>query len=108
MVTGAHRHTGAIQDLGHIVGMDAIEDLAIGNLSETSLLDIWISEQMKQIRASFGANELNKTCDGCDMYRKPELYRTYEGRERAEINRARYEGHVVKRVKKASGPFSGG
>jgi len=99
---------GTVMACSCVAAMDAIEDLAIGNVMQTSLLDIWASERMKQIRASFGVEGLNKTCAGCDMYRRPELYRTSEGRERAKVNLARYEGQPVKRVKKASGAFSGG
>ena len=62
---------------------------------------------MKQLRSSFGTDRLNKTCAGCDMYRNLELYRTAEGRERAKINRDRYEGKIVTRPK-AVGAFSGG
>lgn len=99
---------GTVMACSCVAAMDAVEDLAIGNVMQASLLDIWVSERMKQIRASFGGNELNKSCAGCDMYRKPEMYRTSEGRERAKINLTRYEGQVVKRTKKASGAFSGG
>lgn len=99
---------GTVMACSCVAAMDAIEDLAIGNVMETGLLDIWVSERMKQIRASFGGDALNRTCAGCDMYRKPELYRTSEGRERAKINMARHEGQTVRRVKKASGAFSGG
>jgi radical SAM protein with 4Fe4S-binding SPASM domain len=99
---------GTVMACSCVAAMDAIEDLAIGNVMQSSLLDIWASERMKQIRASFGGEGLNKTCAGCDMYRKPELYRTSEGRERAKINLARYEGQTAKRHKKTSGAFSGG
>jgi radical SAM protein with 4Fe4S-binding SPASM domain len=99
---------GTVMACSCVAAMDATDDLAIGNVMESSLLEMWVSERMKQIRASFGSKKLNKTCAGCDMYRNPELYRTSEGRERARVNLARYEGKVVKRAKRASGAFSGG
>jgi radical SAM protein with 4Fe4S-binding SPASM domain len=99
---------GTVMACSCVAPMDATDDLAIGNVMESSLLEMWVSERMKQIRASFGSKKLNKTCAGCDMYRNPELYRTSEGRERARVNLARYEGKVVKRAKRASGAFSGG
>jgi radical SAM protein with 4Fe4S-binding SPASM domain len=99
---------GTVMACSCVAAMDAIEDLAIGNVMQNSLLDIWVGEQMKHIRASFGSDQLNETCAGCDMYRNTELYRTSEGRERARVNLARYEGQTVKRIKRASGAFSGG
>jgi radical SAM protein with 4Fe4S-binding SPASM domain len=90
-----------------VAAMDAIADLKIGNIVEQPLGDIWRSHQTQALRASFGAPELNRTCAGCDMYRNLDLYRTSEGRARAQINRARARGEIVKRARE-SGVFVGG
>jgi hypothetical protein len=42
------------------------------------------------------------------MYRDLELYRTREGRQRAELNRKRLAGHVVRRTDRPANIFAGG
>lgn len=91
-----------------VAAMDATTDLGIGNILENDLLSIWRSPRVKELRASFGSPALNETCKKCDMYRNLELYRTSEGRKRAQLNRARNEGRLVKRSDAPKGPFSGG
>lgn len=91
-----------------VASMDALGDLGVGNVRQENLLDIWTGEKVKKLRLSFDSSALNKTCAGCDMYRDLELYRTSEGRERARLNRTRYEGNNVKRSAKPKGPFGGG
>ena len=91
-----------------VAAMDAIEDLGIGNILKSSLLEIWTGSKLSQIRNSFGSENLNKICRGCDMYRAPELYKTFEGRERAKINLLRMNSEIIKRTKKVNQPFSGG
>jgi hypothetical protein len=98
---------GTVMGCSCVAAMDAIADLGIGNILQASLLEIWSGECLKQLRSSFGSELLNKTCAGCDMYRDLEMYRISEGRERAKINRDRYEGKIVTRAK-AVGAFSGG
>jgi radical SAM protein with 4Fe4S-binding SPASM domain len=99
---------GTVMACSCVAAMDALSDLAIGNITHSSLLDIWAGESMKSLRAGFGNGSLNKTCAGCDMYRNLELYRTSEGRKRAKLNRERFDGKIVRRKEKASGAFSGG
>ncbi len=99
---------GTVMGCNCVAAMDAVEDLGIGNIMDSSLIELWTGHRMTQLRSSFGTTSLNKTCAGCDMYRNLELYRTSEGRERARINRLRHEGQVVHRVHKARVPFSGG
>ncbi|HEV2846101.1 MAG TPA: radical SAM protein [Thermoanaerobaculia bacterium] len=98
---------GTVMACSCVASMDAMPDLAIGNVMSESLLDIWRNDRLRRLRESFGTDGLNKTCAGCDMYRGLELYRTSEGRERARINRARAEGEVVLRGR-TKGAFSGG
>ena len=88
---------GTVLACNCVAAMDALEDLAIGDVREQPLGDIWRSERMRQIRQSFGTPGLNATCAKCDMYRDLENYRTREGRKRASINRRRANGELVHR-----------
>jgi Iron-sulfur cluster-binding domain len=88
--------------------MDAVADLGIGNVLQTPLLEIWQGDKLRRIREQFENQNLNPTCAACDMYRNLELYRTREGRLRADLNRQRASGHVVARGDRAALPFSGG
>jgi MoaA/NifB/PqqE/SkfB family radical SAM enzyme len=99
---------GTVMGCSCVAAMDAVKDLGVGNVLERSLLDIWTSQKMRDIRSGFRKGPVNDTCGRCDMYRNLELYRTSEGRERAEINLARYNGEIVKRSEGPKGYFSGG
>ncbi len=83
-----------------VAAMDADPGLVLGNLSEQSLGDIWRSPRSHQLRASFRASSknpqsvLNPTCASCEMYRNLDLYRTREGRQRAEYNHQRGHGEI--------------
>jgi radical SAM protein with 4Fe4S-binding SPASM domain len=93
-----------------VAAMDAIPDLLIGNVLRSSLLEIWTGERMKQLRDQFRPTgcALNKTCASCEMYRNLELYRTWEGHVRADLNRKRLAGEVINRADKPTGIFTGG
>jgi len=99
---------GTVMACSCVAAMDAIEDLGIGNIMNAHLIELWRSHKMKELRKSFGTNSLNKTCSGCDMYREPELYKTFEGREMARINKLRMEGKLIKRQSKPSEAFPQG
>lgn len=99
---------GTVMACSCVASMDAVADLGIGNILETPLLDIWQGKRLRQIREQFEKGSLNKTCAGCDMYRNLELYRTREGRMRADLNRQRAAGVIVAREDRAALPFSGG
>jgi len=100
---------GTVMGCSCVAAIDAVADLGIGNILETSLLEIWQGQLLQQLRDSFGTASLNKTCAGCDMYRDLEFYRTGEGRKRAAVNRARHSGlvHISSRSQEIR-PFSGG
>ncbi|MFO0813390.1 MAG: radical SAM protein [Gemmatales bacterium] len=99
---------GKVLGCACVAAMDATQDLFIGNILETSLLDIYTGSLMAELRNQFTtADSLNHTCKTCDMYRDLELYRTQEGRERAQVNDQRALGMVVKR-EDAQGIFVGG
>ena len=99
---------GTVMACSCVAAMDAVADLAIGNILRSSLLEIWQGQLMKQLRDSFGTTSLNPTCAGCDMYRDLEFYRTRDGRQRASINRARHSGLVHITSPNVARPFSGG
>lgn len=99
---------GIVLGCSCVASMDALDDLGIGNILESTLAELWTNDRMKFLRSSFGSTALNATCGGCDMYREPELYRTREGRERAEVNLMRMQGKNIRREQGPSAPFSGG
>jgi radical SAM protein with 4Fe4S-binding SPASM domain len=98
---------GTVMACSCVAAMDAVADLGIGNLRDRSLLEIWTSEGMQRLRASFKEGGLNPTCASCDMYRDLELYRSSEGRARARLNRQRHRGEFERR-QRPKGAFSGG
>jgi radical SAM protein with 4Fe4S-binding SPASM domain len=100
---------GTVVACACIAAMDAVPDLRIGNVLEDDLLEIYRGQVMHDIRDQFrNGGQLNQTCARCDAYQDCELYRTREGRIRAELNRKRFEGEVCKRTDRARVPFAGG
>ena len=98
---------GTVMACSCVAAMDAVPDLGIGNIRDTSLLELWTGEPMKGLRASFQAGSLNATCAACDMYRDLGLYRGSEGRARARLNQRRARGDFERR-RRPRGAFSGG
>jgi radical SAM protein with 4Fe4S-binding SPASM domain len=98
---------GTVMGCSCVAAMDAVKDLAIGNVMENSLAEIWRGAEIQRMRVSFTDGTLNSTCSGCDMYRDLEFYRTRDGRLRAKLNLARARGETVK-AKASNQPFSGG
>lgn len=100
---------GTVVACACIAAMDAVPDLRIGHVMEENLLEIYRGQAMRDLREQFRADgALNATCAACDAYQDCELYRTREGRIRAELNRKRADGQVCKRLDKAAVPFAGG
>jgi MoaA/NifB/PqqE/SkfB family radical SAM enzyme len=89
-----------------IAALDAPEDLVIGDITKASLGEIWQSDKLRDLRASF-PDALPPTCASCDMYHDLTLYRSSEGSRRAQLNRARLEG-ATRDGSPARGPFAGG
>jgi hypothetical protein len=99
---------GVVLGCSCLGAMDAVKDLLIGDIKSESLLDIYTGQLLRDLRSQFSTpGGLNSTCAGCDSYRNLDLLRTPEGRHRADLNRRRGEGEVVKR-EKAQGAFAGG
>jgi MoaA/NifB/PqqE/SkfB family radical SAM enzyme len=99
---------GVVIACGCVAAMDALADLAIGHVLREDLVAIWRGRGLQRLRDSFGTAALNGTCNGCEMYRDLELYRTGEGRTRASINRRRAVGERVRRDDVSHGAFAGG
>ena len=98
---------GTVMACNCVAAVDAIADLAIGDIQKQSLGAIWRSDQLRRLRESFAASTLNPTCAKCDMYRDLETYRTREGRARAALNRRRANGEIAHRAREKR-PFLGG
>jgi radical SAM protein with 4Fe4S-binding SPASM domain len=100
---------GTVVACACIAAMDAVSDLRIGNILENPLLEIYRGGAMRELRDQFRKDGvLNRTCANCDAYQNCELYRTKEGRIRAELNRTRSQGKVRNRADRATVPFAGG
>ena len=99
---------GTVMGCSCVAAMDAVKDLGIGNILQSSLLNLWTGTAMKGLRSSFKQGGLNQTCAGCDMYRDLEFYRTRDGRSRGDLNRARAEGGDIKARPAAPRAFIGG
>lgn len=99
---------GTLMACSCVAAMDAIPDLGIGNILEGDLLTLWRGSRLRAIRSDFGTPALNATCAACDMYRDLSLYRSREGRKRAQLNRLRAAGKQVRRAERPRGAFSGG
>ena len=93
-----------------VAAMDAVPDLLIGNIRTDSLREIYLGRRLRDIRDQFRGEggPMNATCRDCEMYRDLELYRTSEGRVRAELNKRRHAGERPARSDKAVGIFQGG
>ena len=98
---------GTVMGCSCVAAMDAVRDLGIGNITNSSLGEIWSGAAVRNLRSSFTMGALNSTCSGCDMYRDLEFYRTGDGRRRARLNLARAQGKVLK-SQTGHRPFSGG
>jgi MoaA/NifB/PqqE/SkfB family radical SAM enzyme len=101
---------GQVLGCSCVAAMDALDDLYIGNVMQNSLQDIYVGSRMNALRGQFDNDgaPLNATCKACDMYRGLELYRTGEGRYRAQLNLQRHEGEIISRSEHAGGAFKGG
>lgn len=98
---------GTVQACSCVASIDAGGDLGIGNIQDDTLLNLWQGERLRKLRKDFETKSLNPTCTGCDMYRGLDLYRSRDGRKRAQANLARAHGDIVKRSR-SKGPFQGG
>lgn len=98
---------GTVMGCSCVAAMDALKDLGIGNIRNSSLQEIWGAPSMRALRSSFTTGTLNPTCAGCDMYRDLEFYRTIDGRRRARLNHLRGQGELIN-AGAVHRPFSGG
>ena len=78
-----------------LASMDAERDIAIGDITTQSLLEIWRGPRMRELREAFAARRLNQTCAGCTMYQNLDPFRAKSGRDLAKLNRAAFEGSLA-------------
>ena len=70
---------------------NADSELIVGNIMERSLLEIWQSEKVKELRERFRRREFPQICRSCSTYANLDMYRRKPGSKRAALVRARFE-----------------
>lgn len=68
---------------------NADSELIVGNVADDSLLSIWRSPRVAEIRQGFRDGDFPEICRKCTTYCNLDLYRTTPGTERAKLTRAR-------------------
>lgn len=64
---------------------NADSELIIGNILESSLLDLWQSESVRRLRKRFWNEEFPDICKKCSNYANLDLYRSKRGSLRAKL-----------------------
>lgn len=64
---------------------NADSELIIGNIMQASLLQLWRSQKTSALRDKFRKGEYPDICAKCSAYANLDLYRSPEGRSRAEF-----------------------
>jgi MoaA/NifB/PqqE/SkfB family radical SAM enzyme len=64
---------------------NADSELVIGNIMESSLLNLWQSDVVKRLRDRFRDGDFPKICRRCNAYANLDLYRSRKGLRRAEL-----------------------
>jgi radical SAM protein with 4Fe4S-binding SPASM domain len=83
--------------------MDALEELAIGNVLERGLGEIWRGHRMNRLRRQFAEGAINSVCRRCDNYQDLSACWGPEGQERARLNRMRAGGGWERRTSDPAG-----
>lgn len=68
---------------------NANSELIVGNIVEHSLMDIWRSDKVEQLRESFFNNKPPDICNKCTTYVNLNLFRTKPGSKRAFLTKKR-------------------
>ena len=68
---------------------NADSQLIIGNIMEKSLLELWQSRRVKDLRRSFYENQAPQICKKCTTYANLDLLRTTSGTRRAKLTQLR-------------------
>jgi MoaA/NifB/PqqE/SkfB family radical SAM enzyme len=75
-------------------GMDFIDELSIGNILDSSLLEMWTGPKMGDLRARFEAGTTGAPCRGCGQYEGLDRFRTSGGRRAAARHLERYRSRA--------------
>ena len=69
--------------------INADSELVVGNILNKSLIDIWESEKVEQLRESFYTTKPPEICNRCTSYANLNLFRTKLGTHRAILTKKR-------------------
>jgi len=70
---------------------NANSELVVGNIMDRSLLEIWQSQEVKELRESFRNGKFPTICKTCSTYSNLDMYRRKPGSDRADLVRSRFE-----------------
>lgn len=69
---------------------NANSELVVGNIMEQSLLEIWQSQKVQELRANFRNGKFPTICKSCSTYSNLDMYRRKPGTDRANLIRSRF------------------
>lgn len=73
--------------------IDADSELIVGNVLDSSLLDLWQSEKVERIRRNFYQGIYPEICRECPTYVNLDFYKTKKGSQRADFVKTAYENN---------------
>lgn len=76
---------------------NADSELVVGGIADRSLLEIWQSQEVKELRRRFTEGRFPAICRKCSTYSNLDMYRRKPGVERANLIRSRFESRPVAR-----------
>lgn len=76
--------------------VNADSELVVGNILEESLINIWRSEKIKELRSGFSTGKYPDICRDCTMYCNLNLFRTKKGTQNAKQTALRFESTKLK------------
>ncbi len=75
--------------------VDADSELIVGNIAEQSLLEIWTSPKVAELRRRFSAGNKPDLCRNCAAYQNMAALRTFSGLRRAQSTKDRLKASLV-------------
>lgn len=70
---------------------NANSELVVGDIADRSLLEIWQSQEVKDLRRRFREGKFPAICKTCSTYSNLDMYRRMPGVDRANLIRSRFE-----------------
>ncbi|MDX8400432.1 MAG: radical SAM/SPASM domain-containing protein [Gallionellaceae bacterium] len=70
---------------------NADSELIVGNIMQRPLLEIWQSEEVKELRERFTKRDFPQICRNCSTYANLDMYRSKPGSDRGKLTRSRFE-----------------